>query len=59
MNDLIVIAILVFLGAAAAYSCLRRKNRGCGGGCGACNGGCGSSCGCCHGEHKPEDTPKD
>ncbi len=57
MNDLIVILILLFLGAVALYSCLRRKKNGCGGcgsGCGDCSG-CGGSCHCSSGKDKPQD----
>ncbi len=57
MNDILVILILLVLGALAAWSCLRRKNGGCGGACGGCGGGCGgcgegggcgSTCKGCH-----------
>ncbi len=64
MNDLIVILILVGLAAAALYSCTRRKNRGCGGNCGACNGcgGCSGSCrncgDCHHGKQEDKGSPR-
>ncbi len=59
MNDILVILILLALGSVALYSCLRRKNRGCGGNCGACHGcgGCsstGNTCGHCHHGDEPE-----
>ncbi len=69
MNDILVILILAILGGFALYSCLRKKNRGCGGncqdcgagcgGCGGCSGCSGDDCACnnCHHGHgkKPQD----
>ncbi len=64
-NDLLVILILLALGGLALYSCLRRKNRGCGGCGGGSCGGCGHDCGggccghCSHEQQKGGGKPQD
>ncbi len=63
MNDIIIILLLATFAGIALCSCMRPRNRGCGGSCGGCNG-CGGaengscsrcdSC-CCHEDPEPDD----
>ncbi len=60
MNDLIVMLILAALAGLALCSCLRRRKRGCGDGCGGCDscgGGCGGCGGSCKGPHSHDNEP--
>ncbi len=63
MNDIIILLVLAALGAFALYSCMRRKNRGCGGDCSQCKGcagGCaGSCCDSCPRHEDPDDEDED